>query len=298
MGSALQEGDIIAGKYQLEQVIAKGGMGQLWRATDKSNKLIALKFILETINLGSEGVELERRFRREARLLGRLGHPHIVNVIEYGRDYDKTVSYIAMELIQGITLADRIKKDNRDPRLNLIPRKHELTLAYHLADALDYMHSQDILHRDLKPANILIDKEGLPVIVDFGLTKDIAESHTQSGDFSATSEGDILGTPVYMAPEQLEGSKTEIGPESDQYSLGAVLYYMWSHAHPIEIIPIIPFLARALTEERQDISTKNPHLPDELAYMINRMVQKNKADRFSSVSEVRDLLHNYISDSS
>ncbi|MEO8096065.1 MAG: protein kinase [Acidobacteriota bacterium] len=228
------------GPYKIEASIGKGGMGEVFRAVDtRLDRKVAIK---------TSNKQFDARFEREARAISSLNHPHICTL------YDVGPNYIVMELVEGETLAERLKKG----KLSI-----DDTLRYgsQIAGALAEAHSKGITHRDLKPGNVMLSKNGVKVL-DFGLAK----LHTHPDD-GLTQANVIMGTPAYMAPEQREGK--ECDGRADTYSLGLVLYEMASGK-------------RAPQGETPPLE----HLPEKLAHLIERCLAKAPDDRWQSTSDV------------
>ena len=194
------------GDYELEEEIGRGGMGVVYRAVQLSlGRTVAVKMLLRR-DLASPA-DLSR-FRSEAEAAARLDHPGIVPIFEVG-EHDGLPFY-SMRLIEGTTLAKRLAAGP-------LPSRESAALLAKVADAMQAAHDRGVLHRDLKPSNILIDTAGEPLVSDFGLAKRLEDSD------SVTHTGAILGTPCYMSPEQAAGSRGDVGPASDVWSLGAIL---------------------------------------------------------------------------
>ncbi len=226
------------GRYQIEERLAKGSMGILYRAYDPQiDRLVALK-VLRRDRLSSE--EYVQRFLMEAKAIGRLSHPNIVTVFDFGRDQENI--YIAMELVEGKPLDVLI----REGELGL---KQTVVLAIHVAEALNYAHQKGVVHRDIKPSNLLVAPDGGVKITDFGI------AHFE--DFTETDEtrvGSVLGTPLYMSPEQVAGRPVDA--RTDLYSLGAVMYELTTGN--------CPFKGKALGELFQAIAHDTPEIPSKV----------------------------------
>ena len=200
-------GTQLSGRYRLDAQVGTGGMSTVYRAFDATlERRVAIKLMHREIASDSDQLE---RFRREARAVAQLSHPHIVGVIDAGEDEGRP--YIVFEYVEGETLKDRIR------RLGRLPVDEAIAYAIEISRALGAAHGRGIVHRDVKPQNVLVDEEGSAKVTDFG----IARSMDDSG---LTAEGRVLGTTDYVSPEQALGH--DVNGQSDIYSLGIVLYEM------------------------------------------------------------------------
>lgn len=251
------------GDYSLLEELGRGGMGIVYRAIQESlGRTVAVKMLLRR-DLASQA-DLAR-FRSEAEAAARLDHPGIVSIFEVG-EHDGLPFY-SMRFIEGTTLSRRLAEGS------IAPREGAVLLAK-VADAIQAAHDRGVLHRDLKPSNILIDAAGEPHVSDFGLAKRLEADH------SVTHTGAILGTPCYMSPEQAAGSRGEIGPSSDVWSLGAILYQMLTGRPPfqasspmdtllavLESDPPVPrSIDRQVDRDLEMIALKSLQKPQELRY--------------------------------
>ncbi|NBW96114.1 MAG: serine/threonine protein kinase [Planctomycetia bacterium] len=251
------------GDYELIEEIGRGGMGVVYRANQRSlGRTVAIKMLLRR-DLASRG-DLAR-FRSEAEAAARLDHPGIVSIFEVG-EIDGLPFY-SMRYVEGTTLAKQLAAGH-------LPLREGAALLARVADAVQAAHDRGVLHRDLKPSNILIDTAGRPHVSDFGLAKRIG------GDQSVTHTGAILGTPCYMSPEQAAGSRGEVGPASDVWSLGAILYQMLTGRPPFEAAspmdtllavletdpPAPRTVAAGVDRDLEMISLKSLQKPPELRY--------------------------------
>src|SRR5215468_7692089 len=206
--------------YEITTHLGSGGMGDVYQATDtKLGRSVAIKFLPEAFSHDTERVA---RFQREARVLASLNHPNIAAI--YGAEEIDSRHFLVMELVSGETLADRIKR-------GAIPIEEALPIAKQIAEALEEAHEKGIIHRDLKPANIKVTPEGKVKVLDFGLAKayerdqaDAALSNSPTISMAATNAGVILGTAVYMSPEQASGKVAD--RRSDIWAFGAVMWEM------------------------------------------------------------------------
>ena len=198
------------GRYRIEREVARGGMGAVFRARDPTGRAVALKLLLAGT---AASPAQRRRLVVEVQALLRLRHPGVVELLDAGEH--EGVPYLVMEWVEGETLAQRVAREGPLAPLTAA------ALARRLAQALEHCHAQGVLHRDLKPANVLVrGSDGTPLLTDFGLSKDVAnESHS-----AVSRSGVWLGTPGYWSPEQARGELSRIGPRSDVYGLGALLY--------------------------------------------------------------------------
>ena len=207
------------GHYTIGTLLGKGGMGEVWRARDtKLGREVAIKTLPEEFANDADRVA---RFEREAKLLASLNHPNIAAI--HGFEEDNGTHFLVLELVEGDTLADRIKR-------GAIPVEESLKLALQIAEALEAAHEKGVIHRDLKPANIKVTPDGKVKVLDFGLAKafegDAAASVSNSPTLSmaATQQGIILGTAAYMSPEQAKGLTAD--KRADVFAFGCVLYEM------------------------------------------------------------------------
>lgn len=265
------------GDYELVEVIARGGMGVVYRARQTSlNRVVALKMLLGGQHAGEE---FKRRFRQEAEAVARLRHPHIVTVYEVGEDRGQP--YFSMDYVAGGSLADLVRAQ---PLLPARAARYTQTIA----EAIEYAHGQGILHRDLKPSNVLVDAEDQVHITDFGLAKDLAN------DSTLTQTGQALGSPGYLPPEQVSAKTGAMGAHSDVYSIGALLYHLLT-GRP-------PFLAATLGETLQQVTELepvppqqlNPFVPKDLATICLKCLAKEPSGRYRSAAALADDLRRFL----
>jgi serine/threonine protein kinase len=266
--------------YDVVEKIGEGGMGQVYRAVDsKLGRDVALKVLPLDAAAKPDRVS---RFEREARSLAALSHPNIVTI--YSIEQAEGVSFLTMELVRGRTL------DKVTPARGL-PLDRFLELGIALADALSSAHRKGITHRDLKPANIMIDDQGRPKILDFGLVKLLEpespdEMVTRTVARENTLEGRIVGTAAYMSPEQAEGKALD--HRSDLFSLGVVLYEMLTGRRPFEGDTQMSTLSAIIREEPQSVTDLRERLPRHLGRIIRRCLQKDVERRYQSALDLRN----------
>ena len=265
------------GRYVIERRIGRGAMGAVYLAKDpRINRPVALKAIpIEKEFEDEELREARLRFYREAESAGRLAHPNIITVFDAGED--KGLAYIAMEFVPGIPL-----KKFTDPRKLLAP-KRALELCAATAEALDYAHNQGVIHRDIKPANLMYNpKEGSLKITDFGVAR--------MTDNNSTKTGIVLGTPMYMSPEQLNAE--DLTGHSDLFSLGVTLYELLAGEVPFQATNIAVLMTKITTEDPAPISKRRAGIPPTVDTVLAKALAKSPQDRFSCGTEMAIALRN------
>jgi eukaryotic-like serine/threonine-protein kinase len=264
------------GDYELEREIARGGMGVVYRAKQKSlQRTVALKMILAGDHASAEQLA---RFRQEAEAAARLDHANIVPVYEVG-EHDRR-RYYTMKLIDGGDLNGQLSRLRQDP-------KSAVRLVEQVARAVHFAHQHGILHRDLKPANILIDPSGEPHVADFGL----ARLHDSNAKMTQT--GAALGTPGYMAPEQIRGDKM-LTTGTDVYSLGAVLYVCLTGAPPFKGANAWEAMQKALDSDPPSPRSANPKTDRDLETICKKALERNPAQRYESAAALADDLSRWL----
>jgi formylglycine-generating enzyme required for sulfatase activity/serine/threonine protein kinase len=263
------------GRYEIIRALGRGAMGAVYLAQDTQlERHVAIK----TPHFEDDPTgELLARFYREARAAATLRSANICPVHDVGQIDGK--HFISMAYIEGRPLSDVIKSGKALNEPNIV------TAIRKLAQALQEAHDHGIVHRDLKPANIMVDKKGEPIIMDFGL----ARRRRAEGEASLTHSGDLVGSPAYMSPEQIEGDPDNVGPLSDQYSLGVVLYEMLTGQLPFRG-SVINVLAQILTKEMTRPSALRPGLDPRIEAVCLKMMSKKASDRFPSMKAVADHL--------
>jgi eukaryotic-like serine/threonine-protein kinase len=263
--------------YEVLGVLGRGGMGIVYQARQTGLKrLVALKMILAGAHADSGELA---RFQAEAEAVARLHHPNIVQVYETGEVGGNP--FLSLEYVDGGSLAQRLRGAPQEPRLAA-----ELTSV--LADALEAAHRRGIVHRDLKPANILLTPDGVPKVADFGLAKDL---DAQSG---RTQTGSILGTPSYMAPEQAWGRIHAIGPCTDVYALGAMLYEMLTGRPPFRGTTVVETLELVKQQEPVSPATLQPRIPRDLETICLKCLSKEVAARYPSAQALSDDVRRFL----
>jgi serine/threonine protein kinase/formylglycine-generating enzyme required for sulfatase activity/dienelactone hydrolase len=266
-------GTILANKFKIIEVIGRGGMGIVYKAEDlKLKRLVALKFLPPELMRDEEAKE---RFALEAQAAAALSHPNICTIHEIVEQNGK--SFIVMEYIEGQSLSKLIKKGPSE-------LEKALELAVQIAEGLEEAHKKSIVHRDIKSANIMVTDKEQAKIMDFGLAK-------VKGGTLLTREGTTLGTVAYMSPEQARGE--EVDHRSDIWSLGVVLYELFSGKLPFMGDREASILYSVVHEEPKALKALKPDIPQEIQTIINRTLRKKPEARYSSASELIKDLRNY-----
>src|SRR2546428_4552015 len=262
-------------EFTVGPLLGEGGFASVFRARDNVlNRDVAVKVL--DVELAPSPVVAER-FLREAQTVARLEHPHIVPIYKVGRQEE--IFYIIMRCIDGPSLRQLLETQKK------LSVGDAARIARQVADALAYAHSHEIVHRDIKPDNILLDKSGHVLVTDFGIAKAAQAAHAKQPDSTQlTSEGMIVGTPEYMSPEQASGDPLD--GRSDTSSLGVVLYQMLAGAPPFEGPSSASILAEQLTQAPVPIRRHRPDVPEEMAVVLERMMEKSRTRRFQMASEV------------
>ncbi|MDX8152447.1 protein kinase [Patulibacter brassicae] len=260
-------GTLLADRYRLEAQIGSGGMSTVYRAFDTVlERTVAIKRMHREIAEHSEQLE---RFRREARAVAQLNHPHIVQVIDAG-EHDDT-PFIVFEHVRGETLKERIQRAGR------LPVTEAVAYAIEIARALGAAHDRGIVHRDVKPQNVLINEEGLAKVTDFGIARTLEEH-------GLTADGRVLGTTDYVSPEQAMGH--EVTGQSDVYSLGIVLFEMLIGDVPFHGENQVAVAMKHVREELPDVQALRPSVGAALAAVVDRATAKDLEVRYPDTADL------------
>ncbi len=281
------------GSYEVRSPLGAGGMGEVFRARDlKLERDVALKVLPPEFASSPERL---RRFEREARSASALNHPHIVAICDVGQS--DSISYIAMELVDGRTLRDLLSS-------GLLPVKKALQIAAQIADGLAKAHAAGIVHRDLKPENLMVTRDGFAKILDFGLAKATAAETPSTADSptlpaSSTIAGMVVGTVGYMSPEQARGAAVDF--RSDQFSFGSVLYEMITGERAFRRESAAQTLTAIIEDEPRPMTEANAKAPPPLRWIVERCLAKDAEERYASTRDLaRDLanVRDHLSESS
>lgn len=257
------------GSFDLERKVGQGGMGEVWLARQRSlDRLVAVKVLPRS--LASQESFLER-FQREARAAASLKHPHVIQVYEFG--IEDGTPYFAMEYVEGEDLQQVMR---RERYVNL---REAVEVVRDVASALEAAHAKGIIHRDIKPSNVMIDRDGIVKVMDFGLAK-----ATASDDANLTNAGLIMGTPNYLSPEQGRGDPLD--SRSDLYSLGVVFYELLAGKLPFRADTPAGLIFKHVYEPPPDLLEQRPDLPPFLVDVCNRLLCKDRDERYPNAAEV------------
>ena len=264
-------GTLISERYRLEEKIGSGGMSSVYRAFDPTlERWVAIKLMHRDISNDPDQLE---RFRREARTVAQLNHPHVVTVIDAGED--EGAPYIVFEYVEGETLKERIR------RLGRLPVSEAVAYAIEIGRALEAAHASLLVHRDVKPQNVLIDRDGRAKVTDFGIARSLEAQ-------GLTATGRVLGTTDYVSPEQALGH--EVTGQSDVYSLGIVLYEMLTGEAPFKADTQVAVAMKHVRDPLPDVQRRRPEISASLAAVVERATAKETQNRYQQVSEmVHDL---------
>lgn len=268
-------GRSLGGRYEIEEMLGRGGMSAVYKATDpKLKRTVAVKLIHPHLSRDDDFI---RRFKTEAASIAAFRHPNIVQVYDF--DYDGENYFMVMEYIPGGTLQDQLRKLKKLE--TVMHPEQAIRIVIGVCDALAYAHKLGAIHRDIKPANIMLTDEEQPILMDFGLVKILnATSHTASGA--------IIGTARYMPPEIINDEPPD--ERSDIYSLGITLYEALTSAPPFDAESVLTLITMHLNDPVPDLSALRPDIPHGLMRIVNKSLEKDRNDRYSSADEMgRDL---------
>jgi serine/threonine-protein kinase len=274
-------GRLIAGKYRLDKLIARGGMGAVYIGTHVDlNRPVAIKLLLPNYNPDEQAFE---RFRREAYTASSVTHPNIVHIYDFGV-LPEGEAYIIMEFANGVTLRDRLREEGQ------LPIPEAVSIVRQIAAGMDAAHNSGVIHRDLKPSNIILTRDHsgnlLIKIIDFGIAK--MSEQLSAGDATLTITGTIVGTPRYMSPEQCGGEKVDA--RSDIYSLGIILYEMLAGRPPFEGDSAVALAVKHLKEPPPPIEEFRSDIDPLLKSLVEDCLSTNPDERPQTASELASRL--------
>src|SRR5215470_16641483 len=256
------------GRYQIQGLLGTGAMGEVYRGHDPSiDRLVAIKVLRPELITGSGAEQLLERFRREARAAGRRFHPNIVAIWDYGED--DGIPFLVMELIEGKSLDEILKASG------LLAADRSIRIITQVLNALGFAHESGVIHRDVKPSNIMVLQQDHIKVADFGIAR------IDASDF--TIVGDLLGTPAYMAPEQLSGGPVD--HRTDLFAVGVILFEILTGVKPFRGKSITEIISFMETRGPEDIRALNPAVPYALKRVITKSVAFAPAERYSDAEE-------------
>ncbi|MFD9434888.1 serine/threonine-protein kinase [Streptomyces sp. NPDC060002] len=267
---------VLADRYELVEAVGRGGMGEVWRATDRElGRTVAVKVLPPEL---TRHEEFRVRFRREARTVASLNHRNVAVLHDVGEDATdgETTPFLVMEFIEGRTLTAALT----DGAFTVV---RALAVARDIADALAHSHAQGLIHRDIKPSNVMLTSEGGIKVLDFGIAKVVAETTTR-----LTATGMTVGTPAYLSPEQLTGRPVD--GRSDQYSAGCLLYELLTGRPPFLGDSPFAVMHQHISEEPVPPSRLRPQIPAVVDHLVLRTLAKDREQRPGSAAELRDAL--------
>ena len=268
------------GQYRLVQKLGEGGMAQVYKAYQpRLDRYVALKFIRPELAVDAH---FRARFEQEARAIARLSHGHIVHIYDFGEEEKRY--FLVMEFVEGQTLKEHLQALHKTDQWLTIGRAVELVLQ--IASALGYAHQQGIIHRDVKPDNVLLGKNGRPVLNDFGIARMIEDG----GGQGLTQTGAAIGTPAYMAPEQIQGQKEKISAATDLYSLAIILYELLTGRTPFTADTAFAVMLKHLNDPIPLPRQLAPGLSEELERFLLKALAKEPEDRFPTAEIFADQL--------
>jgi serine/threonine protein kinase len=282
MAEAPQIGDIVGGKYRIESELGRGGMGVVFRARHTlTDRAVALKWMVPDRDADAASVQ---RFLQEARAMGRIEHPNVVGVLDVGLEGEG--AYLVMELLRGRSLRSFLSEGKLSPEL-------AVSLLLPAIDGVSAAHAAGVIHRDLKPENLFFvegDGSAIPTtkVLDFGISK-LHVDGAPSSSAPITATGATIGTPSYMSPEQVRGSR-DIDARTDVWALGAILYELLAARVPFQAGTYSGLLVAIVIDQLVPVDVVVPDVPSELARIVERALQKEPADRWPDVMSLRRAL--------
>ncbi|MBI4863892.1 MAG: protein kinase [Candidatus Riflebacteria bacterium] len=257
-------------KYRITEFLGAGGSAKVWKAYDeRTKKEVAIKVLPEDFDQN-----LLARFRHETRAISQLDHPNVIKIYDIGTE--GKINYYVMEYLRGKTLKELIH-ERYEIEKSSVNAEESVQISLDVARALEYIHSRRIYHRDIKPGNIYVTEEGVSILMDFGIAKVVDET-------TLTAVGTLMGTPLYMSPEQLQAH--EVDQRSDIYQMGIVMYKMTTGKVPFEGDNSYSAAARRLTERIPVPSRYNPTISPQLEKIILKCTQRDKKDRYQSSTQL------------
>lgn len=272
-------GKTLNNRYVIEELLGQGGMSAVYKATDPNLKrVVAIKMIHTHL---SGNPDFVMRFEEEAAAVAQLRHPGIIQVHDFNRDND--VYYMVLEFVPGETLQSHLKRLNDAGRR--LPVKTAIEYMANICDAVDYAHQRGMVHRDIKPANLMLNTLGQVILMDFGIAKIV-------GSQRHTATGAVVGTAMYMSPEQIKGQQPD--RRTDIYSLGVTLFEMLSGHPPFEADSAMTLMMMHINDPVPNVKSLNPDVPEALVAVINKALAKDPDQRFQTAAQMAAALRNVL----
>jgi serine/threonine protein kinase len=279
MEASSWEGRKIGGRYQIEELLGQGGMSSVYKAFDPNlQRMVAIKLVHPHL---SNNQEFVRRFEVEATAVARLRHSNIIQVYDF--NHDGNIYFMVLEFVAGETLQQRIKRLNTSGRK--LPVEDALRFTIDICKAADYAHQRGMVHRDIKPANVMLDVNGNAILMDFGIARIM-------GGQQHTATGAVLGTALYMSPEQIQGLHPDA--RADIYSIGVMLFEALSGRPPFEADSAMTLMMMHMKDPVPDIESLHPGIPHEIRTIVNRSLEKDRANRYQSAGEMATVLQKVL----
>lgn len=273
-------GKTINNRYTVDEILGQGGMSAVYKGTDPNLKrVVAIKVIHSHL---SNNPDFVQRFEEEAAAVAQLRHHGIIQVYDFNRDDD--LYYMVLEFVPGETIQDHLKRLNDSGR-KLSPTKAIEYMAS-ICDAVDYAHQRGMIHRDIKPANLMLATTGQVILMDFGIAKIV-------GGTRHTATGAVVGTAMYMSPEQIKGEQPD--RRTDIYSLGVTLFEMVSGRPPFDANSAMTLMMMHINDPVPNVKNLNPDVPDALVAVINKSLAKDPNDRYQTAAQMAAALRNALS---
>jgi serine/threonine protein kinase len=273
-------GKTLGNRYVIEELLGQGGMSSVYKATDPNLKrVVAVKMIHTHL---SNNPDFVKRFEEEAALVAQLRHPGIIQVHDFNRDGD--VYYMVLEFVPGETIQAHIKRLNDAGRRLSV--KNAIEYMATACDAVDYAHQRGMIHRDIKPANLMLNTLGQIILMDFGIAKIV-------GSQRHTATGAVVGTAMYMSPEQIKGQQPD--RRTDIYSLGITFFEMLGGRPPFEADSAMTLMMMHINDPVPNVKNLNPDVPEALVAIINKALAKDPDQRFQTAAQMAAALRNVLS---
>ena len=272
-------GKSLSGRYQIEEMLGQGGMSAVYKATDPNLKrVVAVKMIHPHL---SSDPDFVKRFEEEATAVAQLRHPSIIQVYDFNHDDDNY--YMVLEFVPGETIQEHLKRLNASGRHLSVTKAIEYIAD--ICDAVDYAHQRGMIHRDIKPANLMLNVMGQAILMDFGIAKIV-------GGQRHTATGAVVGTAMYMAPEQIKGENPD--RRADIYSLGVTLFEMLGGRPPFEADSAMTLMMMHVNDPVPDVRDLNPDVPDDLVAVVNKSLAKDPNERYQTAAQMAAALRNVL----